>query len=251
MAVIRAGFERPHSAAGDPDAQRRLTASMGSPAVTSVWLRTSLAARTRFFDEQVVTALEGGTRQVVIVGAGYDDRALRFRSEGVRYFEIDHPVAQADKRERLLEITKGEGGPALVAADFRTDDVGVLLGAAAHDPSEATLYLCEGLLVYLDQPTIVRLLRSLRDRASPRSVLAASLALHQDGLGSAQVLETANARRRTGATEPFRTILPQSAQIELFARGGWQVTRTVDVAGLEPEAQRGRSLLVTADPAGP
>ena len=38
-----------------------------------------LAARTRFFDEITLAAVENGTQQIVIVGAGYDCRALRFR----------------------------------------------------------------------------------------------------------------------------------------------------------------------------
>ena len=74
--------------------------------VSAPEMQARLAARTRFFDEQVLAALDRGIRQVVIAGAGYDDRALRFRSPGVRYFELDHPATQADKR-RLLAADEG------------------------------------------------------------------------------------------------------------------------------------------------
>ena len=79
----------------------------------------SLAARTRFFDERVLEAISDGIGQVVILGAGYDDRALRFRSPGVRFFELDHPATQADKARRLRVIKAGAGAPALRSEERR------------------------------------------------------------------------------------------------------------------------------------
>ncbi len=66
VAVTRAEFTRPHSAAGDPDAQRKLCAGMQVDSLPAV--RASLAARTTFFDRQVVSAIEGGVRQIVVLG---------------------------------------------------------------------------------------------------------------------------------------------------------------------------------------
>ncbi len=57
-----------------------------------------LRARTAFFDQAVVDSIDSGVRQVVIGGAGYDGRALRYAKPGVRWFEVDHPSTQADKR---------------------------------------------------------------------------------------------------------------------------------------------------------
>src|SRR5262249_30610997 len=153
--------------------------------------------------EQVTSAIQAGADQVVVLGAGYDDRALRFRTPGVTFFEVDHPDTQADKRSRLNEILAGSlrdqlrGGPVLVAADFGSDDVPAMLAGAGHDPLRATLFLCEGLLVYLDQPTTVRFLSGVRDAAADGSVLAASLSVHAEGLDSATVVARGNARRRT------------------------------------------------------
>jgi methyltransferase (TIGR00027 family) len=63
-----------------------------------------MAARTRFFDSGLLHACERGVGQVVIVGAGYDGRPLRFRRPGVTFYELDHPATQADKRARLAEV---------------------------------------------------------------------------------------------------------------------------------------------------
>jgi methyltransferase (TIGR00027 family) len=211
--------------------------------------RPSLAARTRFFDGQVLGAISAGTGQVVILGAGYDDRALRFRAPGVRFFELDHPATQADKARRLRVIKPGTGAPVLAPADFRHGDVAGILAACGHDANQPTLFLCEGLLVYLDRPTCVRLLTALRARAATGSVLAASLATHGEDLDSGQVLAVANARRRTGATEPWLTILPPAAHLDLLRQGGWSPDEPVDAAQLGTGADPGRSLLATARPA--
>src|SRR5450755_4320809 len=205
VAVVRAELQRPHTQDGDATAQARLCAGM--PAVRALPQRAHLAARTQFFDEQVLAALDGGIRQVVILGAGYDDRALRFRAPGSTYFELDHPVTQADKRRRLLRM--------------RADLGGLTLAAAGHDVRQASLFICEGLLVYLDQEAFVGLLSALRSRAAPGSRLAVSLAIHPDGLDSDVVVAQANARRPNGAAEPWRTILPAAAQLRLIGRAGW------------------------------
>ena len=258
VAVTRAGFDRPHSQAGDPQAQLRLCAGMRSRALDH--MRASLAARTTFFDGQVTGAIAAGIWQVVVLGAGYDDRALRFRSAGVTFFEVDHPGTQADKRARLHAIlaedesagvpVAGESGPVLAAADFTSDDVAIVLAAAGHDPGRPTLFLCEGLLVYLDQVSTVRFLASVRGAAAAGSLLAASLATHADGLDSDAVVARGNARRRTAGAEPWRTILPAAGQSDLLARSGWRIERSVDAADLGTGAEPGRSLLVTAEPAG-
>jgi len=248
VALTRAEFARPHSPGGDPDAQRRLCRGM-RPAGAGR-LRASLAARTRFFDQQVLAASSGGIPQVVIVGAGYDDRALRFRSPGVGFFELDHPGTQADKAARLRAMGAGpdSGGPTLAAADFRRDDVAAVLAASGHDARRPSLFICEGLLVYLDQPTCLRLLGSLRERAAPESRLAASLSVHRDGLDSERVAAVANARRRDSETEPWLTILPAAAHLDLLRQAGWRPADRIDAAELDTGVEPGRSLLVTADP---
>jgi O-methyltransferase involved in polyketide biosynthesis len=275
VALTRASFDRPHTPGGDPLAQRRLCRGMRP--VSAGDFEPSLAARTKFFDERVLDAIGAGVRQVVILGAGYDDRALRFPAPGVRFFELDHPATQADKGRRLRTtrtmrtvrvlrtvramrtmramrtvgaVRAGAGqGPVLAPADFRHDDLERVLAACGHDATQPTLFLCEGLLVYLDQPTCVRLLAGLRARAAGGSTLAASLSVHREGLDSAHVAEVANARRRAGRTEPWLTILPAPAHLDLLRQTGWSPAESIDAASLHPGATPGRSLLVTAHPA--
>jgi methyltransferase (TIGR00027 family) len=246
VALIRAGFvERPTTPEGDSGAQQALCRGM-LPTPAALVLRPQIAARTRFFDEQVLGAIAAGVTQIVICGAGYDDRALRFRSSGVRYFELDHPDTQVDKAARLAAMGADMTALTLAAIDFRVDEAAFVLERAGHDSAHATLFLCEGLLIYLERATCVRLLAGLRSRSAPGSVLAASLALHRDGIDSEEVAAVANARRRSGRSEPWVTIMPLEAHLAMLRQAGWVAERSVDAAELDGDAEPGRTLLVRA-----
>ena len=69
-----------------------------------------IRARTVFFDDAVLDAIDRGVKQVVILGAGYDGRALRFRTPGVQFFEVDHPATQVDKLRRLAYLGVASDG---------------------------------------------------------------------------------------------------------------------------------------------
>ena len=249
VAVVRAGLDRPYTREGDPEAQRLLCRGMrGDP---SDRFRAGLVARTRFFDDVLLDAIEHGVRQIVIVGAGYDDRALRFRSKGVQFYEIDHPHTQADKARRLEAMSADLSNLHFVQADLRRDDVAEALASSGHDPASSSLFICEGVLVYLDDAGIRRTLSALAHTAPAHgtfeTTLAVSLAIHPAGVDTQTVLALANARRRTGRTEPWRTILPLDTHLDLLSQSGWASQRVVDAAELEAGADRGRSVFVTAN----
>src|SRR5262245_29396727 len=58
-----------------------------------------MQVRTRVIDDALRTFVEGGGRQLVVLGAGYDCRALRIPElADARVFEVDHPATQTHKR---------------------------------------------------------------------------------------------------------------------------------------------------------
>src|SRR5205809_2335319 len=146
VAAHRLTFDRVPVAYGDPAGDERLARDVaGSATVRSAESMVAyLAARTLFFDRAVVAALDRGVTQVVIAAAGYDGRALRYSKPGVRWFEVDHPDTQRDKRERLERLAIAIDHVRLVAADFAVDDVAAGLQAAGHDARSPSLFLCEG-----------------------------------------------------------------------------------------------------------
>ena len=77
---------------------RRRTRFRGFPAA-----ETNVRLRTRYLDDRLDEQLARGCRQVVILGAGLDTRAVRKRFPGVAYFEIDDANTLSFKEARLAE----------------------------------------------------------------------------------------------------------------------------------------------------
>jgi methyltransferase (TIGR00027 family) len=136
-----------------------------------------LAARTAFFDRAVTGALGRGMAQVVVGAAGYDGRAFRYAKPGVRWFEVDHPATQRDKLRRLERLGIDAAGVRFVEADFTRDPVAGRLRAAGLDPDTPSLFLLEGVAVYLEPAVLEDVLGQFRQVAAPGSRLAISVSL--------------------------------------------------------------------------
>ncbi len=223
VAAQRLTFEREPSPDGDPVADERLSRDVAGEAAVrpGAPMGRYLAARTTFFDRVVVRALDAGVRQVVVAAAGYDGRAFRYARPGVRWFEVDHPSTQEDKLERVGRLGLDATAISYVGADFTVDDVAPGLAAAGQDAGSPTLFLCEGVAVYLDDEVLRSLLASLRARAAAGSRLAISLSV------SAGVAGLAERRRRFEAAvaalgEPTRSTLTVEGAAELLRTTGWR-----------------------------
>jgi methyltransferase (TIGR00027 family) len=67
----------------------------------SIALRAFLVARSRYAEDNLRKAVEGGVEQYVLLGAGLDTFAYRNSYAQLRVFEVDHPATQQWKRELL------------------------------------------------------------------------------------------------------------------------------------------------------
>ncbi len=110
-----------------------------------------LAARERYIDDVLHARLAAGVEQLVILGAGYDSRAYRFDLAGkVMAFEVDHPATQADKVKKVVEIFgKIPEHVRFVPVDFNTQDLGESLRTAGYDDKLVTLFIWQGVSMYL------------------------------------------------------------------------------------------------------
>ncbi len=226
VAHTRAGLERPEIPTGDAAAELRLYRSLGStPFPESRSFHDRMERRTRFFDRLTLAAIKGGGTQVVIVGAGYDGRSVRFASPGVTWFEVDHPSTQADKRARLLDAGADVGAIRFVAVDLTDGDLGAALESVGHDRARPSLFLVEGLLAYLPRPVADRVLRALRHRAPPGSRIAAGFLVAPKGTSTAYRLRHWTRQRMVAAIgEPWVNIYTSAEVDEAFAACGWTTT---------------------------
>jgi methyltransferase (TIGR00027 family) len=102
------------------------------------------------------SAVERGVRQIVILGAGFDTFALRnpHSARQIRIFEVDHPVTQALKRQRLAEIQIALP-PWLVLVPIERDDLGENLVAAGFQQDSPAFSTWLGVVPYLTREAIV------------------------------------------------------------------------------------------------
>jgi methyltransferase (TIGR00027 family) len=131
-----------------------------------------LALRTMVIDQHVREALGEGTRQLVILGAGLDGRAYRLPAlSQVRVFEVDHPATQAFKRSRAHELSTTAERLTFVSVDFERDSLDSALEASGHTKAEPTIWVWEGVVMYLTAAAIEETLRIISARSAPGSML--------------------------------------------------------------------------------
>jgi methyltransferase (TIGR00027 family) len=155
----------------------------------------------------------------------------------VRWFEVDHPNTQRDKRVRLERLGIDTTHVTFVAADFEIEDVAAQVRGAGHNADQTSLFLCEGVAVYLERAVLESLLRELRALAAPGSRLAISVSA--SGGGAEQIARREEFRRRVAAAgETARTFLTADDADALFADTGWQVAPSTNSAEAQQRARR-------------
>ena len=130
--------------------------------------RTSAVARTRLIDDAVSAAL-AATKQLVILGAGYDCRAYRIPALArLPVFEVDHPDTLREKRRRLartrLEHVR------FVGADFDRQSAADALATSDYEPARRTFFIWEGVTNYLTASAVDATFRWLGTAAAGSTV---------------------------------------------------------------------------------
>ena len=109
---------------------------------------------------------------MVIIGAGYDTRAYRFNglSEKVNVFELDHPATQKVKKEKFKEIFDSPPGHVThIPIHLDKDKISEKLFEGGYDPSKKTLFIMEGLVMYLPPPFVDKILNFIKTTSGPGS----------------------------------------------------------------------------------
>ena len=269
---------------------------------------SAMAIRTRWFDDEIVQALETGRgaavevgmtphgdrlsltitpptptptppRQVVALGAGMDARPWRLPlPPGTRWWEVDVDRVLAVKGGLLTRAARAGGVPmdlvttsgwqplpqpraprtiahplhaatlAFVAADVGARGWGHALATAHHDATTPTLFIAEGIIMYMDgEAGAAALLSEAASIAAPGSLL---LVVSVTAAAAAAARARANKQfARSAWTFGCDAIHPE----RLLAATGWRVvgadTRS-DMARRYATAIGGRPLEFSVRPPG-
>lgn len=180
--------------------------------------------RTRFFDDFLQNVCrDPGVRQVVLVAAGMDSRAFRLDwPAGTHLYELDLP-AVLDHKDAVLGRAGAEPRCARRAVGVDLEDGGWprALRAAGYRPEEPSVWLAEGLLLYLSQDAVEVLLERIGALAAGGSFLGADI-LNRRSLLTPVTWPTLAALAWSGAPGRFGTDEPNA----LLSRHGWRADVT-------------------------
>ncbi|MEU6402562.1 SAM-dependent methyltransferase [Streptomyces sp. NPDC046985] len=238
--------ERPDALFRDPLAAAMLSALAEDPVLADVaevikqthtsaaGFPTYFAVRTRFLDDEILAGVAAGARQVVTLAAGVDGRTVRLGlPAGTRWFEVELPEMTQFKdaliaRSGLPLACERRG----VAADLR-EDWRSALRAAGFDPAQPTVWLIEGLLMYLTDAAGEALLASVAELSAPGSRLML------EHLQAAMLGEEGRPVRERVEEQGARWLSARDDLEEWLGRHGW---RARVYAGDDPRIGHGRTV---------
>ena len=207
-------------------------------------LRASLAARSRFAEDELHAAVRQGIDQYVVLGAGLDTFACRspYPAEVLRIFEVDHPVTQQWKRTCLTDAGLPIP-PALTftPVDFETQTLGDELQRVGFDAGRPAFFSWLGVTMYLTRAAIDATLgyvagmpagsRIVFDYMIDPALLSAEARMALDTL----------ARHVARAGEPFQTSFHPATLASDLRRMGFSQVEDLGPEELDARYFRGRT----------
>jgi methyltransferase (TIGR00027 family) len=131
-------------------------------------------SRSRYAEDCLELAVQQGAQQYVILGAGMDTFAFRKLDllARLRVFEVDHPVTQAMKRQRLAMLDRETpAGLDFVPLNFITESLTEALLQSRFDPGKLSFFSWLGVTYYLTREAVFATLRAITELAPQGSTI--------------------------------------------------------------------------------
>lgn len=135
----------------------------------------NILLRQRWAEDALAAAVAEGTRQYVIIGAGFDSFALRRPAwaRDLDIIEIDHPATQGLKVQQMARAgVAAPEGWRLVAADLSREDLASALTRSSYRVGEPAFFAWLGVTVYLTREANLTTMASVAAISAPTSRLA-------------------------------------------------------------------------------
>lgn len=133
-----------------------------------------VVARTKYIDSIFENAIKNGFEQVLIMGAGFDTRAIRFMDsiDNTKIYEIDtsHTLNAKVKQLKKRKIKIPENN-IYVSVNIDKEDVMTKLSKCEFNNNIKTLFILEGLTMYLSHKVIEETFKLISDCSAPGSLI--------------------------------------------------------------------------------
>ena len=198
-----------------------------------------MIARTAFFDEVFIEALNESVSQIVLLGAGYDTRALRFAdlNKAARIIELDGAATQNRKRKCLkksrIDIPEHV---TYIPMDFDKDPLKDVLERAGYEENRETLFIWEGVCMYLEPTSVDAVLGFIADTSHDESVIVFDYAVSISDDNSRQYYGAEQLTRRlkkTRSNEPFKFTIDEEKIESFLGRRGLKMIKHLNPEQIE------------------
>lgn len=177
----------------------------------------NIELRTRYIDDEVAAFAERHPdAQVVLLGAGFDARALRLSVDS-HFFEVDFPTT-LDLKSRLLHGSSVSARRTMVPVDLTTSALGAALRDHGHIVGRPTIIVWEGVTFYLTPSQIEAVLDQLGEITRPGDRLVCDYADARSSKPARMDATQAIGRRLREGNEPLRRIIDDMV-VALDSRG--------------------------------
>jgi methyltransferase (TIGR00027 family) len=193
-----------------------------------------LLIRTRFIDDHLKLAIEAGSSQVVILGAGFDTRAYRFADllKNKLVMEVDYQSTQEIKRQRLAEASISiPPNLRFAQIDFQRERLPDVLQAAGYRPGEKTFFIWEGVSMYLSEDAVRKTLRTIAETSARGSSLVMDFAESATLEMLAKFPNLPQHNYTTAWGEPWVFGIPDMREKEFFQDCGLEVREVLSFFG--------------------
>jgi methyltransferase (TIGR00027 family) len=131
--------------------------------------------RTIYFDN-IINKSKDKVEQFVIMGAGFDTRCYGdLKNSNLKFFELDQAKTQKLKKEYLKKAGIDTSHVNYVEVDFSTEHWYEKLEKAGYDSSKKSIFLWEGVTLYLSEKDVRNTLKEIKEHAAPGSIIVADL----------------------------------------------------------------------------
>ncbi len=208
---------------------------------------TNVIMRARYTEDALRESVWRGTRQYVIIGAGFDSFALRRPAfaEEVAVFEIDRPATQALKRRRIGEC--GESIPEslhFIAADLSKEHLGATLSRSAYRSDLPAFFSWMGVTMFLTREANLATLRAIAECSAAGSELVFTYLDNQIFLSSSERFRKMQESVRS-VGEPFQSGFDPGRLAEDLRHAGFELIEDLAEAELvERYARTGKDFMV-------
>ena len=170
--------------------------------------------RTGYFDS-IIDKAKDDAEQFVVMGAGLDTRAYNHLKEsGLKIFELDQTTTQQLKRKYLQKAGFDTAHVTFVETDFSQEDWFSALIEAGYDATKRTIFLWEGVTLYLGKTAVRNTIRTVKANSAVGSIIVADL--------YAKRFVTGEYDSRMKATMPILDMTEEQLSFGLEMTGNYQ-----------------------------